>query len=204
MNYRPAHQIVLLFLALVYFTACAPVSSEVQRSATDAPVLRSVGPDKDDSELPVIKAIKGFWKSAESGNEDELNKYVSESPDGFFINSVAAVEHPDSAAPVVNQAQAGQGLGTSVGDRAATLSLLKHFASQIRESKLELLKARVVRSNNDEAVVKIDWVDAINKEKGGSLSQHLLLYRRHDGWKVFMLTDSITLEKSNKEFGHPH
>ena len=150
----------------------------------------------------ITDAINKFWKFSLEDDQVGLVKYVREVPASFWrINSDAEDGSiipdfsPDDRRP------SGSGIGTTASDAERTSWLLENFSQQIHRARPELLKVRVIRSNEKEAVVKIDWAPAKDHEGGGWISKYLLLYRGDENWQVFMVTDPLELEKFNNHFG---
>lgn len=179
----------------------------LESERTFASALSEMPVGGDESEA-IIQTVNNFWKSAQDGNESTIQKYISETPDEFWTEesegNTRIVPDQNRNAASGELYVAGQGIKGSSSEKETEFALLEYFTKQIHKARPELLKARIIRSNESEAIVKIDYVKPEDKVKGGWLSKDLLLFKSTNGWRIFMLTDPLTLEGYNPNFAKPN
>lgn len=157
-----------------------------------------------ENEKIIMETIESFWRFSTEGDDMELRNYITEAPAEFWKDCTQQVESREIANANVSfpddTDEKFEGIGISVNEKKDSFWILENFAQQIKSAKLKLLKAKIVRSNTDEAIVKIDWNKTGDEQSWISLN--LLLYKYDSKWKIFTIIDSMTLARYNKEFGY--
>jgi len=188
---------------LVGGSPSGPSGAPTKLNSDPTPKARDTGQEDE-----ILNAVKLFWKAASSGDGDLLTQRIQRVPADFWAANGRSQVVPDE------QTKERRTMSNSMGDPVATadfsyersrseLSSLKLFAKRIHESNAELLRAALIKSNDTEAIVKIDYSTAKIKAEGGWLAQDLLLSRDTEGWKAIMVTNMVELEKYNARFAEP-
>lgn len=208
-------KLLLLSIVLLGVSCAATASSEI---AGGSPSGTSVAPTKLHSEstsmapdtrkdAKILNAVNLFWEAASSGDEELLAQHIQKTPVEFWT---ANEKIQTSDQQNIERSKASNSMGDVVAtayfsyERSRSeLSSLKLFAKRIHENNVELLRAVLIKSNDTEAIVKIDYATAKMKAEGGWLAQDLLLIRDTDGWKAIMATSMVELEKYDARFAEP-
>lgn len=149
----------------------------------------------------ILAAVQGYWSTSLEGNKENLSKFIRKAPDGFW----KACPSKDGSESKANEVSSGvvyprgEGKGISDSEKDDAYWMLEYFFEQIQNAKPELLKANILKSNANEAVVKFDYRKANSKE-AGFVSKIFLLYKENSTWKIFMITNSLELSRYNKIF----
>lgn len=184
---------------LVLSSSCRTAVEE--RIFDNKPTINVSANQTNENEI-IVETVKNFWKFSSTGDNENLQNYLREPPEEFWKSDTPAND-PDrnkNSDKVEPGETMTQGEGVPIDHRKWEAVSLKMFSQQIKDKNVELVNARVITANINEAVVKIDWRKFNSGE--GWVSHYLLLSKDNTGWKVFMITDPLTLEGYNKTFGH--
>jgi hypothetical protein len=193
---------ILSVISIVFvFSSCATTSSMTG--------VEKVSSQTNENEK-IIDTVKNFWKVSSEGDKENLPNYIREVPEEFWKacpssrnlngNSAIVLESNPNKIESDGNITRVEGSGEIAKDWKWEFTSLKLFSEQIKDKNVELVKARVERATDNEAVVKIDWRKFNSGDAG--ISSYMLLYKDNTGWKIFMATYPDRLEQYNKSFGY--
>lgn len=150
------------------------------------------------NEKGIVDAVNGYWQAARSGDDTLVAQHISKAPVEFWTANQPHRPHP----PTGQDVPVGDG-DMSYEESRFAFSSLKAFARQIHDHNVDLVKTALLKANETEAIVKIDYATAKMKAEGAFMAQLVLLSRNDTGWRIFMLTNGRKIAEYNPRFAEP-
>jgi len=146
----------------------------------------------------ILDAVNGYWQAALSGNDTLVARHILKAPVEFWTANQRHKTHQ----PTGQDVPVGDGDMSHEESRFA-FSSLKAFARQIHDHNVDLVKTALLKANETEAIVKIDYATAKMKAEGTFTAQLVLLSRDDTGWRIFLLTNGREIAEYNPRFAEP-
>jgi len=204
--------ICLICLSLGLFQSC---SNNISSNSVSQTILKPESLDNTNAventsrNIEITSAVQNYWKASLEGNQENLSKYTQPAPDDFWHvyppEDNANKSEDFNSAYNEGNSQMGHG-GISITERENSFWMVKYLSEQIKKGQAELLKTRIIRSNEKEAIVQYYYrkdsrIYRKDNSNDGWISELFLLYKENSDWKIFTITNSLDLAKNNRTFG---